>query len=218
MKKICLLGPTHKQTDSEGNHSLIKKGSKQERDEVCWGCNRLIIMSRKRKPRVDSSRDDGAPPVSMERNDSCSSPDGIHDHRMILSGTLHLRYNMGEDISSDVSLLKRETEHLVPARRGGGARSGSTRSTVSLQDLVETGIIEPGKDVIECRYKKMTGVGSLGTSGVIEYDGQSFTSATAFSIYFKRKFAPKKLGDDGWKSVYYKGECLDVYRKKYLAR
>lgn len=177
-------------------------------------------MSRKRKPRVDSSRDDVAPPVSMERNDSCASPDDKDDHRMILSGTLHLRYSTGEDISSDVSLLKRETEPLVLARSGGrrDARSGSTRSTVSLQDLVETGIIEPGEDVIECRYKKMTGVGSLGTSGVIEYDGQSFTSATAFSIYFKRKFAPKKLGDDGWKSVYYKGECLDTYRKKYLAR
>lgn len=167
----------------------------------------------KRKLQVECAVE---PPNEATQASDDAMTDAMVYTSLIMSGTLHVRYRGGEDLSSDVPLLKKQSEEL--ARRGPkreNARGRSTRSTVSLLDLVEKGIIRPGKDVIECRYKKQTGVATLRENGVIYFDGNTFATVTAFSIFFKRKFTPSKLGDDGWKSVYYKGECLDTYRKEY---
>ena len=48
--------------------------------------------------------------------------------------------------------------------------------------------------------------------------GKSFQSATSFSIHCKRMQTPGKQGDDGWKSVLYEGQPLELYRRRYSAR
>ena len=47
--------------------------------------------------------------------------------------------------------------------------------------------------------------------------GKSFQSATSFSIHCKRMQTPNKQGDDGWKSVLYEGQPLELYRRRYSA-
>ena len=168
-------------------------------------CTLPIIMVKRRKAQEECG--------TMAKRPTETT---IGNMSLIMSGTVHTRYRGGEDLSSHVSLLKKQSGEL--ARRGSkreSTRGRSSRSTVSLLDLIEKGIIRPGKDVIECRYKKKAGVATLKETGGIYFDGNDFATVTAFSIYFKRKFTPSKLGDDGWKSVYYKGECMDTYRKEY---
>ena len=48
--------------------------------------------------------------------------------------------------------------------------------------------------------------------------GKSFQTATSFSIHCKRMQTPNKQGDDGWKSVLYDGQPLELYRRRYSAR
>lgn len=47
--------------------------------------------------------------------------------------------------------------------------------------------------------------------------GKKFQSATSFSIHCKRMQTPNKQGDDGWKSVLYEGQPLDMYRKRFAS-
>ena len=48
--------------------------------------------------------------------------------------------------------------------------------------------------------------------------GKPFHSATSFSIHCKRMQTPNKQGDDGWKSVLYEGQPLEMYRRKYSGK
>lgn len=48
--------------------------------------------------------------------------------------------------------------------------------------------------------------------------GKKFQSATSFSIHCKRMQTPNKQGDDGWKSVLYEGQPLEVYRKRHASK
>lgn len=48
--------------------------------------------------------------------------------------------------------------------------------------------------------------------------GKPFHSATSFSIHCKRQQTPGKQGDDGWKSVAYEGQPLELYRRRYSGK
>lgn len=104
---------------------------------------------------------------------------------------------------------------------GGGAKKASAsggpgsgyRGSVSLVDLVESGVLLAGRGKITCSYKGQTVAATLTEDGCIEYQGRRYQSATAFSIHFKRTITPSKQGDDGWKSVLYDGRPLEHYRK-----
>ena len=48
--------------------------------------------------------------------------------------------------------------------------------------------------------------------------GKPFHSATSFSIHCKRMQTPNKQGDDGWKSVLYEGQPLEMYRRRYSGK
>ena len=41
---------------------------------------------------------------------------------------------------------------------------------------------------------------------------------TSFSIHCKRMQTPNKQGDDGWKSVLYEGQPLELYRRRYSSK
>ena len=54
--------------------------------------------------------------------------------------------------------------------------------------------------------------------GSVSRAGKPFHSATSFSIHCKRTQTPNKQGDDGWKSVLYEGQPLEMYRRRYSGK
>ncbi|BDA43940.1 probable MPN domain-containing protein [Coccomyxa sp. Obi] len=102
--------------------------------------------------------------------------------------------------------------------RGGGSAKRARGGTLTLQDLMDAGIIFPGRNNISVHYKGTVYTASLGKDGMILYQGKKFQSATSFSIHCKRMQTPNKQGDDGWKSVLYEGQPLEVYRKRHASK
>ncbi|KAA6422816.1 MAG: MPN domain-containing protein, partial [Trebouxia sp. A1-2] len=95
-------------------------------------------------------------------------------------------------------------------------KNAKARASMTLKDLVDVGVILPGRNKISVFYKGINYVASLGKDGIIVYQGKNFGSATAFSIHCKRMQTPNKQGDDGWKSTLYEGQPLEIYRRKYF--
>lgn len=143
-----------------------------------------------------------------------------------VSGTLHRLYQMGQPVTQEDLMDEVEDGVVTVGRKlggsgqrkggsSGGMGGGSSRGTVSLADLVSSGILVPGRGRITCTYKGTVATASLMEDGSIEHQGRRYQSATAFSIGYKRTMNPGKQGDDGWKSVCYDGKPLDYYRKIY---
>ena len=89
---------------------------------------------------------------------------------------------------------------------------------VSIDDLINRGIISPGKDVLSIQYKTHNSTATLLPNGIIEFrkpDGNyvTYKSLSAFSLDCKRIHNPKIKTDDGWSSVYYKGKSFKYQRK-----
>ena len=144
-----------------------------------------------------------------------------------LSGTVHLAYDPGQDISKSTTQLRLETEHYLPsakrqARRShGDARSrqtpSSSRSGVTLFDLISGGFLEPGENILSCTYQGVTETATLTARGTIQWDEEEFSNPTAWSIKFKRQINHTKLGDDGWKSIVYNNDqVLAHYRSEFV--
>jgi hypothetical protein len=104
---------------------------------------------------------------------------------------------------------------LNPGLKTGGKRGGPSGGPVSLRTLVEKGFLQAGRDNLSVNYKSTTFNASLEKDGSITFEGETFNSASAFSVHAKRKLTPHKQGDDGWKSCYYAGKQLDEYRRMY---
>lgn len=98
---------------------------------------------------------------------------------------------------------------------GTGQQRSIKRSSVTLADLLQHGLIHPGDGSISVTYKGAAYTASLSDDGTIVFEGYKFTSPTAFSIHVKRKQTPGKQGDDGWVSVHYMGQPLSNYRKEF---
>jgi len=143
-----------------------------------------------------------------------------------ISGTIHRPYRLGQKITADDLAEEMEEAPTTIGRKFGGGvgirkSTGGTgtgpgsgfRGSVSLADLVESGVLVPGRGKITCSYKGQTVAATLTEDGSIEYQGRKYQSATAFSISFKRTITPSKQGDDGWKSVLYDGRPLEHFRK-----
>ena len=102
--------------------------------------------------------------------------------------------------------------------KGGGrpaGRRGVTRG-VTLLNLVEAGILEPGEGVVTHFYHGNTDVADLSARGELLWEGRVFESPSAFSIAVKRRVNPGRKADDGWKSVKVRGRLLEEYKKTYL--
>eukprot|EP00216_Chloropicon_sp_CCMP2111_P006702 CAMPEP_0198237362 /NCGR_PEP_ID=MMETSP1446-20131203/3216_1 /TAXON_ID=1461542 ORGANISM="Unidentified sp, Strain CCMP2111" /NCGR_SAMPLE_ID=MMETSP1446 /ASSEMBLY_ACC=CAM_ASM_001112 /LENGTH=661 /DNA_ID=CAMNT_0043919495 /DNA_START=268 /DNA_END=2250 /DNA_ORIENTATION=- len=89
---------------------------------------------------------------------------------------------------------------------------------VSLSELMREGYVDAGEGVFSCTYKEQTFTAELRESGVIRFEGNTFESPSAWSIFVKRKLNPGKKADDGWKSVMYAGKKLEHYKHEYLKK
>lgn len=88
--------------------------------------------------------------------------------------------------------------------------------TVTLQMLLNVGILHPGK-FMSFEYMDQRFEGELLTDGVIKANESENTYATptAWALACKRLISDKKSGS-GWASVKYKGKKLDVYKSIYF--
>jgi hypothetical protein len=92
-------------------------------------------------------------------------------------------------------------------------RSATRRQGVSLKRLVDEGLLAPGKGVFRCEYKGMVSLGDLAEDGQILWEGLSFESPSAWSIYLKRLVTPNRKADDGWKTIKYEGKFLEHFKQ-----
>ncbi|KAI8471503.1 MAG: hypothetical protein J3K34DRAFT_230637 [Monoraphidium minutum] len=88
---------------------------------------------------------------------------------------------------------------------GGGAAAGGKSkigSNITIKDLIDNGLIAPGPGAVTVTYKNRVTAGDLAEDGGIDFGGQRFATASAFSVHVKRLQTPSKAGDDGWRSVH----------------
>jgi len=124
----------------------------------------------------------------------------------------------GED---DVKGKVKGTRKRRPADEPFVALSDGTATgkvTASLTDLIQFGLIKPGKENVFVVYQENAWIGDLARDGTITFRGREFTSPSAWAIYAKRLTNPTKKADDGWKSVRYSskdGPTLDQMKAEY---
>lgn len=100
----------------------------------------------------------------------------------------------------------------VQADDGGGADDGERApkaygNNVSLQDLVEGGVLVPGKGVLTVHYRQSQWRGDLLPSGEIESEGQRFSKPTTFAAAMVQRVNPSLKSKNGWEAIYYEGKC-----------
>ena len=101
---------------------------------------------------------------------------------------------------------------------GERGRAGLGKVACSVQDLLRSGLIVAGEEKMFIVYQGKTWIAALGEDGVITFQGQRFTSPSAYAIFAKRITNPTKKADDGWKSVRYgepEGPTLDQIKGEY---
>ena len=133
--------------------------------------------------------------------------------------------------------LLQDGQHTAGAREGAAAKPKATRKnraagepllelgdrkpgkvTATLVDLLECGLLQPGLQNVFVVYQDNTWIGDLNESGHIAFQGQTFTSPSAWAIFAKRLTNPTKKADDGWKSVRYwspDGPTLDMVKGEF---
>ncbi|KAK9812968.1 hypothetical protein WJX72_006606 [[Myrmecia] bisecta] len=86
--------------------------------------------------------------------------------------------------------------------------TSTDRRGYTLQPLVAAGILEAGPDRLSCSVGGTEFFAELGSQGEIVFEGTTFRSPSAFSVFVKRKVNPTRKADDGWTSVKYDGDQL----------
>lgn len=141
---------------------------------------------------------------------------------VFVSGFTHRPLRLGQRCDEGATAgpsgnVETTTKRSKPSKQGGGKGQpqGKKGRGVTVQDLVLAGLLLPGRNKMSVQYKGTSYVANLSQEGQIVYQGHNFQSATAFSMYCKRLQTPNKQGDDGWKSVLYENQPLDLFRHSY---
>lgn len=66
----------------------------------------------------------------------------------------------------------------------GKAKGGKPRASVTLKELVNFGVILPGRNKISVSYKGINYVASLGKDGVIMYQGGAMAAVLDVSVQY----------------------------------
>lgn len=91
---------------------------------------------------------------------------------------------------------------------------------MTLQMLLGSKMLEPGKSAMTIEYLGQKFVGDLLADGKIKSQETEtiFCSPSAWAMHCKRIINPEKKSGCGWASVKYKGKKLDVYKAQYLRK
>lgn len=113
----------------------------------------------------------------------------------------------------------RSSRSHASARERNGAGGAKSRKkgkrTYEMLKLIEAGLLKCGERVLYLNYHGRRVHAALNTSGLIEFEGETYESASAWSYYVKKNMNPKIRSDNGWSSVHYNGKQLSHYRDLY---
>lgn len=135
------------------------------------------------------------------------------------STTGHASRAQGGTSSSTVKTTRKNRAAGEPlVQLGERGKAGIGKISCSLVDLIQSGLLKSGAEKMFIVYQDNVWKGDLGEDGVITFQGQRFTSPSAWAIFAKRLTNPTKKADDGWKSARYgdpDGPTLDQVKGEY---
>lgn len=88
--------------------------------------------------------------------------------------TFHPAIHAASDIAAAGDAAAAAAADDGPGPKRSGARSG-----VTLAQLVQAGVVQPGQNVITVLYKGASYTASLNAAGAIEYEGSTFVRCAA---------------------------------------
>lgn len=126
-------------------------------------------------------------------------------------------FNHDESVKSTVRTLECEGETPQKPINKSASSSGKV---VTLQTLLDDGLLQPGKGVLAIEYLGQKFTGDLLEDGKIQSQETDliFASPSAWAFACKRIINPIKKSGCGWSSVRYNGRKLDVYKNIYLKK
>ncbi len=84
----------------------------------------------------------------------------------------------------------------------------------TLKDLIDAGLIQPGRRVLIMKYKSNTVHIDLMNNGKLMWNNQRFNTPSHFSLMYKRIFTPGLRSDNGLSSITYEGLPLNTYSNR----
>jgi hypothetical protein len=81
----------------------------------------------------------------------------------------------------------------------------------TLKDLIDAGLIQPGRRVLTIKYKSNTTHIDLMNDGKLMWNDECFNTPSHFSLRYKRIFTPGLRSDNGLSSITYEGLPLNTY-------
>jgi hypothetical protein len=119
--------------------------------------------------------------------------------------------------AAEAALMLRQRRQCA-GRVATPGKATARRPLVQLKELIEHGLITPGKRTLRADYKNQHDYADLLADGRILQDGKIFDSPSAFSVFSKRKLTPERQSDDGWKTLKYGEKALEHYKRLLLQR
>ena len=85
---------------------------------------------------------------------------------------------------------------------------------ITLKDLIDAGLIQPGRRVLIMKYKSNTVHIDLMNDGKLMWNNRRFDTPSHFSLMYKRLFTPGLKTDNGLSSISYKNSPLNTYSNR----
>ena len=87
-----------------------------------------------------------------------------------------------------------------------------------LKDLIDAGLIPPGRCVLEIHYRDTVAKVTLLKDGKLMWNKEIFDRPSTMSLKFKMSIFPQRSTDNGWDSISYKGIQLRKYANKIVEK
>ena len=84
----------------------------------------------------------------------------------------------------------------------------------TLKDLIDAGLIQPGRGVLSMKYKSNVVHIDLMNDGKLMWNNQCFNTPSHFSLTYKRLITPGLATDNGLSSITYEGLPLNTYSNR----
>ena len=88
----------------------------------------------------------------------------------------------------------------------------------TLKDLIDAGLISPGRGVLEIHYRDTVAKVTLLENGKLMWNKEIFDRPSTMSLKFKMSIFPQRSTDNGWDSISYKGIQLQKYANKIIEK
>nr|XP_023029889.1 MPN domain-containing protein-like [Leptinotarsa decemlineata]XP_023029890.1 MPN domain-containing protein-like [Leptinotarsa decemlineata] len=128
--------------------------------------------------------------------------------------------NFQEDETEDAEEFDEDIEDHGKIQNKQVIGRETNNRTITLQNLLSAGILEPGPGAMTIEYLGQKFIGDLLQDGKIRSQETDiiFASPSAWAIACKRFINPDKKSGCGWASVKYRGKKLDAYKNVWYKK